>query len=305
MAAPAANAEQDAASVSQREAKSRVATNYGFQYKKKFMDKDLQAEWDKLNAQKDGTKNALKREFINEAMALPGNSFDSPFFNKFRKIDEVSESGSGWAWVSWKKFCDDEGEEVAMEMITSGNVESRPHKGLKPDTKLKYPMTHQFRKVTEKGANKTIKTDTQMLRDKEDPEAVAAFGEAWDKTCPVAPKKATKKTVPTEKSDHQKAFEDLAQTHRKWDEHKRIINASIVKAAQNEYVAPKLIEDLKTLKKNALNLDASLCSEDESIKNGKVLGDSDATVVHDVCKELKDMIDHSKKLLKKIDHSCD
>ncbi len=63
-------------------------------------------------------------------------------------------------------------------------MESRPHKDLKPDTKLKWPRTHEFRKVTEKGSNLKIKTEGMEEQSGFNPGDAKAFDEIFDSSAP-------------------------------------------------------------------------------------------------------------------------
>ena len=78
-------------------------------------------------------------------------------------------------------------------MINNGTVECRMHKNLKQDTKLKWPQTHQFRRVADVGSNKTRKTDTTVLQDEAKTEVtdkvLETFNETWDKSAPTPPSK--------------------------------------------------------------------------------------------------------------------
>ena len=90
---------------------------------------------------------------------MPGNSFECPFFTKFRKVEEETTEGTEWQWFSWQKLKAEEGEDVAMEMVSNGSLVSRPHKNLGPDTKLKWPATHEFKKTQERGSSLKRKTE--------------------------------------------------------------------------------------------------------------------------------------------------
>ena len=88
----------------------------GWHYKKKFLPEQLQAEWERLQAlpARGSSKNVLKREFKDEAMKLPGLSFESDYFSEFRKIEDQKTEGSDYAWISWHKLKTEEGEDVAL-----------------------------------------------------------------------------------------------------------------------------------------------------------------------------------------------
>ena len=249
-----------------------------------------------------------KKSFIAAAVDAIGQTFDSPFFNKFRTVEEVTESGSEWAWISWKKLTDEEGDDVAMEMINNGTVESRMHKNLKQDSKLKWPQTHQFRRVADVGSNKTRKTDTTALQDEAKTEVtdsvLETFNETWDKSAPAPPsKKVARKPEQQQKTVTQKATEEIAKTHRLWDEFKRTTTALLSKAESNEYVAPKLKEDIKSALKNGKDLDDKLCAEEAAIKNGRVVNDADYDVLNNMCAEMKDVVEKTKKLNAKVGNS--
>ena len=310
MSSGTASAEPSAATPVKSEADTPIKRNARWQYKKKFMPAHARAEWDNIEAMpnRGSCKNTRKKSFIAAAVDAIGQTFDSPFFNKFRTVEEVTESGSEWAWISWKKLTDEEGDDVAMEMINNGTVESRMHKNLKQDSKLKWPQTHQFRRVADVGSNKTRKTDTTALQDEAKTEVtdsvLETFNETWDKSAPAPPsKKVARKPEQQQKTVTQKATEEIAKTHRLWDEFERTTTALLSKAESNEYVAPKLKEDIKSALKNGKDLDDKLCAEEAAIKNGRVVNDADYDVLNNMCAEMKDVVEKTKKLNAKVGNS--
>lgn len=95
---------------------------------------DLLEEWDKICKLPQGySKNKRKAEFQSEVSAVKSNGhgegfdFDTEFFRKLRKVEDVTKSGSTWSWVSWAKFVEVHGYEVALEIAHNGIVASRKY----------------------------------------------------------------------------------------------------------------------------------------------------------------------------------
>jgi hypothetical protein len=270
----------------------------GWYHKVKFMPENIKEEWDRINALKrHSNKNELKRKFKEEALACPGTAFESEFFSKFRKVQDQTTEGSDWQWVSWHKLKSEDGEAVALEMTANGSVVSRPHKNLTADTKLKWPDTHEFRKVTEKGSNFKIKTEGMLENSEPSCDGAAAFEEAFQKMAvvPKAPHRATK-----EKSMHAQSLGSLKESHRKWDELSRAANAQLTVAEASPYVAEQMKADLKAEISNAKKCDKQLVELEMQATNGKVFNESDGMAIKDVVEMVKAISDKIKKLMRKI-----
>ena len=112
-------------------AKSRELINDKWAYKKQFAPSHVISEWIRICNLKEG-KDSAKTKFITEAVQVTGTSFESDFFGKLRSVGTIDAAGSEWEWFSWNLFEQQEGKEVAFEMVASGTIESRPHPGLKP-----------------------------------------------------------------------------------------------------------------------------------------------------------------------------
>lgn len=264
----------------------------------KFMSEDIKEEWDRINdlPSRMANKNELKRKFKEEAMACPGTTFESEYFSKFRKVEDQTTEGSEWQWVSWQKLKSEDGEAVALEMTANGSLVSRPHKNLTADTKLKWPDTHEFRKVTEKGSNCKIKTEGMLEKSDPSGDGAAAFEEAFQKMA-VVPKA---KQRAGEKSMHAQSLGSLKESHRKWDELSRQANAQMTVAEGNPYVAEQMKADLKDEISNAKKCDKQLVELEMQATNGKVFNESDGMAIKDVVEEVKATSDKIKKLMKKI-----
>ena len=208
--------------------------------------------------------------------------------------------------MSWAKFSEEESEVVALEMIANGTVDERPHPGLKKDTQLKYPNTHQFRKITDKGSN--MKIEEEGMRETSGPIAgdSKAFDDAAEAFMAGGPKggcgKRPRKTLPEEpkeKTQHQIALENLRAGHRKWEQVKREYQATIKKNTGNEYVS-KLVSDLSDLYKKSNKIDSTLITLDEEARDGRILQEADARHVASICEALTGNMASSKVLQKKI-----
>jgi hypothetical protein len=271
----------------------------GWYHKMKHMPGPVKEEWERINAlpSRGAGKNELKRKFKEEGLRCPGTTFESEYFSKFRRVEDQTTEGSDWQWVSWHKLKSEDGEAVALEMIANGSVVSRPHKNLTADTKLKWPETHEFRKVVEKGSNFKIKSEGMLENTEPVADGAAAFEEAFQKMS-VVPK--AKQRATTEKSVHAQSLGSLKESHRKWDELSRAANAQMTAAEANTYVAEQMKADLKAQISNAKKCDKQLVELEMQATNGKVFNESDGTAIKDVVEELKVTSDKIKKLMKKI-----
>ena len=77
------------------------------------------------------------------------------YFARKRKIEEVKEKIGDEGWISWKKALTYEGEDVLLELVQSGALESRVHPKLPKGSKIAYPMNLQVYYVEEKSATPT------------------------------------------------------------------------------------------------------------------------------------------------------
>ena len=130
-----------------------------------------------------------------------------------------------------------------------------------------------------------------------------AFDEAVDKFFPQPPVKKPKtlKVNTAIKTDQEKLLITMKACHRSWDEHKKSIVASLLKAKESEYVAPKLIQDLEALLQGGSKADASIEKQEVVAKNGGLFNEGDQTTIKQEIDKVKSHIESSKKLIKKID----
>ena len=129
------------------------------------------------------------------------------------------------------------------------------------------------------------------------------FDEAFDKTMTDVPfaLRPKPKAAPKDRTENEKVLVELKAAHRSWDEHKKNIVACVEKGMKDEHVAPKLVEDLRAFIEQGQNKDALLSNHEVQAKNGKVWDESDAKAIRELVAQLKNDIDSSKKLIKKID----
>ena len=93
----------------------------------------------------------------------------------------------------------------------------------------------------------------------------------------------------------------MKAAHRAYHETKTNINACIERADMNPYVGPKLIQDLKENLKDSTKKDAALAKQEVAEKNGKVWNESDCKTIRTLIREVKDLIDAAKSLIKKVE----
>ena len=92
----------------------------------------------------------------------------SDVLQRKRRYREVRDKETDEGWVSWSKAIQQEGEEVLLELVESGSIESRRHPKLPPTTTIKYPNNLQVYMVNER-AKKTVGTaDETELAEHED-----------------------------------------------------------------------------------------------------------------------------------------
>jgi len=92
-------------------------------------------------------KNLYKRQCISEFMKADCG-WGGSFFEQLKEVYEDRFEQDEGQWMSWHKFCQEEGEQGAQEMVDSGTIETRPHKS-RPAPAL------QYRVVTEKDVSRT------------------------------------------------------------------------------------------------------------------------------------------------------
>jgi hypothetical protein len=214
-------------------AKSRKLINDKWAYKKQFAPPRVLSEWERICNTKEG-KNSAKTKFITEAAQVTGTIFESDFFEKLRSAAAIDAAGSEWEWVSWNLFEQQEGKEVALEMVASGTIESRPHPGLKPDTKLMFPHAHQFRKVTKKGSS--MRVEKEGVHEKSGP--VCGNREIFNSMIQLAHGKAAcchgikRKTpgAPAERNENQLATQGLRACRSKLEQNKRDFEVTVKKS---------------------------------------------------------------------------
>ena len=93
----------------------------------------------------------------------------------------------------------------------------------------------------------------------------------------------------------------MKAAHRAYHETKTNINACIERADMNPYVGPKLIQDLKENLKDSTKKDAALAKQEVAEKNGKVWNEGDCKTIRTLIKEVKDLNDAAKILIKKVE----
>ena len=186
-------------------------------------------------------------------------------------------------------------------------MESRPHKGLQPGSKIKWPNTHEFRKVTEKGSNFKIKTEGMEENSDFGPGDSKAFDEMLATDGPLVVGCNKRKAAPSQRSDHQIALGSLRSMHRQWEDHLMSIKVVMLKAASSEYVAPKYIEAMNTEKDAAIQIDNDLNKMDSDVRaNAKKVFDADEiNEINEKVAELKKAIESTKKLIKKVNQNME
>ena len=151
------------------------------------------AEWEKICALpgRGGDKNKLNIEFQEEALKIPGTSFDSDYFRKFRKVEDTTSSGTKWDWRSWTQVVGKFGEAVAQELVNGGGIEARKYSWINDaTTSLKWPDTHEFRVEVEAGSKMRNKTEGMVEDSGKVQGDAAAFDEAFEKSSRWSSKEA-------------------------------------------------------------------------------------------------------------------
>ena len=249
-------------------------------------------------------KNKRKAEFQAEVCAVEGNNYDTEFFRKFRKVEDTTNSGTTWSWVSWTKLVDKFGIAVANEMVHTGNVTSRKYPWVDDEkTQLKFPDTHEFRVEIEGGSKMRTKTEGMNEYSGKVQGDAEAFDEAFEKKAPDVPARPKPKAQPPkERTESQRVLGELKAAHRNWDEQKKNIYACVAKAKDDPYVAIKLVTDLKAILKPAQEKDEALSKHEIEEKNGKVWTENDFQKIRELVAQLKDDMDRSKKIVKEIEN---
>ena len=282
--------------------KRKAQMERGNAWKKKLrghpMPPHVQEEWDRI--QNLPARGENKKEQIatlqEEAIAETSGDWTSGFFERLRTKAEVTEDGSAYEWMSWHEFSGKQGVAVAMEQIANKAVMSKFHPGLdEKTTKLKFPETHMFKYVSEKGCSKTVRTDTMIERQKG--KGSEEFEKEWQSSAPVAGKK---KAAPVERTAHQLTMAAIRAGHSYLENRVREYDALIKKTEGNPYVEA-LRKDLKVHVANAKKHDASLKKQESEAHNGKELTKDDLESVKGKAKSLVDEMDLAKKLKGKME----
>ena len=93
--------------------------------------------------------------------------------------------------------------------------------------------------------------------------------------------------------------------HRVWDEHVRAQKALVQKAASNQYVSTKLIEDMEAKIKQGNKIDYKLQEQEVLAANGKTFSASEIEGLTSELKELTNIKDSGKKLATKTNQLLD
>ena len=216
----------------------------------------IKAKWAELD--KGGKEKTKDRKIMfREVMYMDGVNFDTEFFNSFKTVSSIDEDGEDWGWISFKKLCDNEGLDVAMEMIETKIIKTRAHKNLSQDSKLEWPKTLQFKYIEEGGSSKT-RTEQGISLKRKAPgtkETVGQFDSIFSSMQSAEgepqPKGQTnedakEKVIKPEKSNALKRIDECRAAHRAWDNAKTEFEAWVQKAQLSSYLADgKLVGDLK------------------------------------------------------------
>ena len=281
-----------------------AAPDPSFYYRAKFMPDHVLHEWERIcNLPGRGfNKNALKRAFRDEADKLQGNTWDSEYFNKFRKIQEETKQGAVWSWMNWTQVKEKDGEALGLELVNTGFYDKREHKGIDPKTTtLKWPDTHEFKVFCEKGSSFKQKIEG-MASDTGPVEGDAkAFDEMFDSACPQ-PLNLTKsrKPQPKEKTAHEKTVSSLKQSHRTWDETVRTSKALLLKAGANRFVSKDLIRQVEVKMTTGSKVDAKIQQQEVIATNGKVFNETEIQGINTILNEMEALKESMKKYSDKI-----
>ena len=279
-----------------------------FYNKKRSMPAEIAAEWQRLEnlPQRGANKNALKREFREEACALEGNSWDSAFFKKFKTISDVSKEGKEHRWVPWIRIVEYYGAKLAAELAANRSILSRPIEGIDhTTTKLEWPDTHEWKLSEEKGSQTKVHTDTTQIGTTDaSAEQKKQFEDDFQKGANFS-RVSRNKPQPKEKTPHEKTVQEMKAAHRMWDDHKKQCMAVLEKAqasVEQGVLGPKMVADVAAMMKKGNEADESIVRQEVVEKNGKVFNEGDMATINPLIEILKDQKAQTKTLMGEIEN---
>ena len=90
---------------------------------------------------------------------------DNQILEKCRIITESEENQSQLVWMSWKEGCGKEGEEVLLENVRAGTIQSMRNPDIPSNSKLKWPHFPQVRLKREINTVQQRRTGRRMAED--------------------------------------------------------------------------------------------------------------------------------------------
>ena len=140
----------------------KTKENYNaFNYRLSKCEKETRDEYMRLNKEgEDDEIMEFTKAIMNSRAQVPAD-----FFGRKRKIEETKEKIGDEGWMSWSKAVTIEGEDVLLDMIQSGAIESRVHPKLSADSKIPYPKNLQVYMVQEKIRKCDATTDEVTLQE--------------------------------------------------------------------------------------------------------------------------------------------
>ena len=146
------------------------------------------------------------------AMAIPGTSFESEYFSKFRKVQDTTTSGAVWKWMSFTKVVDIFGLAAASEQVNTGVLTARKYSWINDDTtSLSWPETHEFKVSIEQGSQMRAKIEGMQEKTGPVEGDAEAFDAALQKNAPEGPpsKKNNRNPQPKEKTEGKVVLAEL------------------------------------------------------------------------------------------------
>ena len=82
---------------------------------------EIKKDYDAIKKAPPATRPALRFEFITNVLNVTDGAYDSPYFRSRREIVSEEYAKGTREWISWKKYCDNEGEQVALHHVKVGS----------------------------------------------------------------------------------------------------------------------------------------------------------------------------------------
>ena len=101
-------------------------------------------------------KRAMKTAMINEF--LKNESFETPFFKKFKTVEQECENIQEQQWVSWSQLVLAEGEASAKMQFAKQAIPMRRHPRIPADADIEEPEKYQYKLPRDlvRGTNRTV-----------------------------------------------------------------------------------------------------------------------------------------------------